>query len=86
MVRLCTFERVVCVTYNAPKRYCPPWVVKCDIVSLAYGFRSSYKGWAQRSPESSVASKLVLHSSFAAVELFGPDSHSDGALDCQGPV
>eukprot|EP00966_Prymnesium_polylepis_P047570 1101541-Prymnesium_polylepis.2 len=35
MVRLCTFERVVCVTYNAPKRYCPPWVVKCDIVAAA---------------------------------------------------
>ena len=35
MVRLCTFERVVCVTYNTPKRYCPPWVVKCDIVPLS---------------------------------------------------
>jgi hypothetical protein len=23
----------------------------------------------------------LLHSSFAAVELFRPDSHSDGALD-----
>eukprot|EP00966_Prymnesium_polylepis_P223774 5177500-Prymnesium_polylepis.1 len=32
MVRLCAFERVVCVTYNTPKRYCPPCVVKCDIV------------------------------------------------------
>eukprot|EP00966_Prymnesium_polylepis_P043666 1012305-Prymnesium_polylepis.1 len=35
MVRLCTFKRVVCVTYNTPKRYCPPWVVKCDIVTRA---------------------------------------------------
>jgi hypothetical protein len=32
MVRLCTFKRVVCVTYNTPKRYCPSWVVKCDIM------------------------------------------------------
>eukprot|EP00966_Prymnesium_polylepis_P317311 7331215-Prymnesium_polylepis.1 len=31
-------------------------------------------------------SKLVLHSSFAAVELSRPDSHSGGAFDCQGPV
>ena len=36
--------------------------------------------------EVSLGNDLVLHSSFAAVELFRADSHSDGALNALGPV
>eukprot|EP00966_Prymnesium_polylepis_P062812 1457852-Prymnesium_polylepis.1 len=44
------------------------------------------RGLGPKVPRVSVGSKLVLHCSFAAIKLFRPDSHSDGALDCQGPV
>ena len=47
---------------------------------------SDLQGWAKRCNLVSLGTKLVLHSSFAAVELFRPDSHSGGAFDCQGPV